>query len=133
MAQNKVQDQRGLSMPEFYDRYRSPQQCEDLVRVWRWPKGFVCPRCQVKSIQSMPLRLVLAAEQAAANLAAPSRERTAAVDLIGARGAAQLATKAVTTLLRSGLRVGYEVNHLSNGGFEVVWPQRGFIEAPGTC
>jgi hypothetical protein len=29
--------------------------------------------------------------------------------------------------------VGYEINHLSNGGFEVVWPQRGFIEAPGTC
>lgn len=46
MAQNKVQYQRGLSMPEFYDRYGSPQQCEDLVRVWRWPKGFVCPRCQ---------------------------------------------------------------------------------------
>jgi transposase-like protein len=33
-------------MPEFYDRYGSPQQCEDLVRAWRWPKGFVCPRCQ---------------------------------------------------------------------------------------
>jgi transposase-like protein len=46
MAQNKVQYQRGLSMPEFYDCYGSPQKCEDLVRAWRWPKGFVCPRCQ---------------------------------------------------------------------------------------
>ena len=27
MAQNKVQYQRGLSMPEFFDRYGSPEQC----------------------------------------------------------------------------------------------------------
>ena len=46
MAQNKVQYQQGLSMPEFFSRYGSPQQCEDLVRGWRWPKGFVCPRCK---------------------------------------------------------------------------------------
>jgi transposase-like protein len=46
MAQNRVQYQRGLSMPEFFDCYGSPQQCEDRVRAWRWPDGFVCPRCQ---------------------------------------------------------------------------------------
>ncbi len=46
MAQNKVQYQRGLSMPEFFDGYGSAQQCEELVRGWRWPDGFVCPRCQ---------------------------------------------------------------------------------------
>lgn len=46
MAQNRVQYQRGLSMPEFFDCYGSPQQCEDVVRAWRWPEGFVCPRCQ---------------------------------------------------------------------------------------
>lgn len=46
MAQNKVQYQRGLSMLEFYDCYGSPQRCEELVRAWRWPQGFVCPRCQ---------------------------------------------------------------------------------------
>jgi transposase-like protein len=45
MAQNKVQFQKGLSMPEFFKLYGSPQQCEDLVRAWRWPKGFACPRC----------------------------------------------------------------------------------------
>ncbi len=27
-------------------RYGSPQQCEDLVRAWRWPNGFACPRCK---------------------------------------------------------------------------------------
>ena len=31
MAQNKVQCQRGLSMPEFFDRYGSAKQCEALV------------------------------------------------------------------------------------------------------
>lgn len=46
MAQNTVQYQRGLSMLEFFDAYGSPQQCEALVRRWRWPEGFVCPRCQ---------------------------------------------------------------------------------------
>ena len=46
MAQNKVQYQRGLSMPEFFDGYGSARQCEELVRGWRWPDGFTCPRCQ---------------------------------------------------------------------------------------
>ena len=46
MAQNTVQYQRGLSLPEFFDQYGSPQQCEDLVRAWRWPEGFLCPRCK---------------------------------------------------------------------------------------
>jgi len=46
MAQNKVQYQQGLSMPEFFDRYGSSRQCEALVRGWRWPRGFACPRCK---------------------------------------------------------------------------------------
>ena len=46
MAQNKVQYQRGLSMPSFFARYGSPEQCEVLVRAWRWPQGFICPRCK---------------------------------------------------------------------------------------
>lgn len=46
MAQNKVQYQRGLSIPEFIGGYGSVEQCEALVRKWRWPAGFTCPRCQ---------------------------------------------------------------------------------------
>ena len=45
MAMNKVQFQRGLSMLEFFDRYGTQAQCEDVVRQWRWPQGFVCPAC----------------------------------------------------------------------------------------
>lgn len=33
MAQNRVQDQRGLSMPEFLDCYVSAQPCEELIRA----------------------------------------------------------------------------------------------------
>ena len=46
MAQNRVQYQRGLSMLEFFDSYGSVEQCEALVRGWRWPGGFSCPRCK---------------------------------------------------------------------------------------
>ena len=45
MAQNKVQYQHGLPILEFFETYGSHEQCEALVRAWRWPQGFVCPRC----------------------------------------------------------------------------------------
>ena len=45
MAMNKVQFQHGLPMLEFFDLYGTQQQCEEVVRAWRWPTGFVCPRC----------------------------------------------------------------------------------------
>src|SRR4051794_25611578 len=46
MAQNNVQYQQGFSLPESFEQYGSAQQCEALVRAWRWPEGFVCPRCE---------------------------------------------------------------------------------------
>ena len=46
MAQNKVQYQRGLPMREFLDLYGSHERCEEAIQRWRWPEGFVCPRCQ---------------------------------------------------------------------------------------
>ena len=45
MAQNKVQYQHGLPILEFFEAYGSHEKCEALVRTWRWPQGFVCPRC----------------------------------------------------------------------------------------
>ena len=45
MAQNKVQYQQGLSMPEFFGEFGTQHQCEALVRARRWPEGFVCRRC----------------------------------------------------------------------------------------
>lgn len=45
MAQNKVQYQHGLPLLEFFETYGRDDQCEALIRSWRWPQGFVCPRC----------------------------------------------------------------------------------------
>ena len=46
MAQNKVQYQRGLPILEFIELYGSHERCEEAIRSWRWPEGFICPRCQ---------------------------------------------------------------------------------------
>lgn len=45
MAMNRVQYQAGLPMLEFFENYGTHEQCEELVRAWRWPEGFICPRC----------------------------------------------------------------------------------------
>lgn len=45
MAQNQVQFQKGISLPEFLARYGSEEQCEAALIQARWPKGFSCPRC----------------------------------------------------------------------------------------
>lgn len=49
MPQNRVQYQTGFSMSEFFGEYGSPAQCEAVVRRWRWPEGFTCPRCAQSS------------------------------------------------------------------------------------
>ena len=45
MAMNRVQFQPGLSMPEFFERYGTEEQCEAALQAARWPHGFVCPNC----------------------------------------------------------------------------------------
>lgn len=45
MAINKVQFQKGLSMPEFLHRYGTEVQCQAALVASRWPNGFVCPGC----------------------------------------------------------------------------------------
>jgi len=45
MAENSIQYQRGLPMLEFFETYGTQEQCEAVVRHWRWPEGFICPRC----------------------------------------------------------------------------------------
>lgn len=45
MARNRVQFQKGLSLRRFLDRYGTEEQCHAALVAWRWPEGFVCPRC----------------------------------------------------------------------------------------
>ncbi|MCB1958628.1 MAG: transposase, partial [Rhodocyclaceae bacterium] len=47
MPMNRVQFQKGLSLPEFMDRYGTEEQCEQALVAARWPGGFVCPVCGV--------------------------------------------------------------------------------------
>ncbi len=45
MAKNKIQFQKGLSLPKFLKSYGTEKQCEDALYSMRWPKGLVCPNC----------------------------------------------------------------------------------------
>jgi transposase-like protein len=45
MPMNQVQFQRGVSMPEFFERYGTEDQCAAALVALRWPEGFRCPRC----------------------------------------------------------------------------------------
>lgn len=45
MARNRIQFQKGLSEAEFAILYGDEERCRALVIAWRWPEGFVCPKC----------------------------------------------------------------------------------------
>ena len=45
MSKNRVQFQKGLSLPDFFAAYGSEAQCAEALFTWRWPHGFVCPEC----------------------------------------------------------------------------------------
>jgi len=47
MSMNQVQFQKGLSLPEFLDRYGTEERCEQALVAARWPSGFVCPACSL--------------------------------------------------------------------------------------
>ena len=45
LARNPIQMQKGLSLSQLNATYGTEAQCEEAVRAWRWPDGFVCPHC----------------------------------------------------------------------------------------
>ena len=45
MARNRVQFQKGYSLMQFMDEYGTEEKCREALFRWRWPNGFVCPRC----------------------------------------------------------------------------------------
>ena len=46
MAKNVVQFQKGLSEAAFQSQYGTEEQCRTALFSWRWPQGFVCPKCE---------------------------------------------------------------------------------------
>ena len=49
MSKNKIQFQKGLSLPEFSKNYGTEEQCLEALLKLRWPEGFECPKCQCKA------------------------------------------------------------------------------------
>ena len=45
MARNRIQFQKGLSEAGFVTLYGTEELCRAAVARWRWPHGFVCPKC----------------------------------------------------------------------------------------
>ena len=45
MARNRIQFQKGLSEARFAILYGSEEKCREALVRWRWPDGFVCPKC----------------------------------------------------------------------------------------
>ena len=45
MTFNRIQFQRGMSIPEFLGCFGTEPQCAAAVTAARWPDGFRCPRC----------------------------------------------------------------------------------------
>lgn len=45
MAQNRIQFQKSLCLPDFLRDYGTEDQCAQALEKMRWPQGFVCPNC----------------------------------------------------------------------------------------
>jgi hypothetical protein len=45
MANQHIQFQPGMSIPEFLRCFGTEAQCAEAVKAARWPDGFRCPRC----------------------------------------------------------------------------------------
>ena len=45
MAQNRIQFQKSLSLPDFLSNYGTEDQCAKALEQMRWPQGFICPDC----------------------------------------------------------------------------------------
>jgi hypothetical protein len=49
MAQNRIQFQKSLSLPELLNSYGTEDQCAAALEKMRWPQGYICPDCESKS------------------------------------------------------------------------------------
>ncbi len=49
MARNRVQFQKGMSLPTFLQQFGTEEQCRQAIFQRRWPQGFRCPECDHSS------------------------------------------------------------------------------------
>ena len=56
MPKNKIQFQKGLSLPSFLNSYGTQEQCKNAIFSMRWPQGFVCPECGCSNYYELTTR-----------------------------------------------------------------------------
>ena len=56
MAKNLVQFQKGMSLPEFLEKFGTEEQCLAEAFRLRWPRGFRCPKCGNKTYCTLKVR-----------------------------------------------------------------------------
>jgi transposase-like protein len=49
MSKNKIQFQKGYSLPRLFEEYGSEEACENALFKLKWPNGFQCSACQSDS------------------------------------------------------------------------------------
>lgn len=45
MPENKIQFQKGLSIPEFISKFGTDEQCRKALENAKWPQGYICDEC----------------------------------------------------------------------------------------
>lgn len=58
MSKNQIQFQNGYSLPELFNDYGSEEQCKQALFQWKWPDGFICPKCSSTSFCTLKSRHV---------------------------------------------------------------------------
>jgi len=56
MPKNKIQFQKGMSLPQFHKTYGTHEQCEAALFRYRWPHGFICPKCEQNQYSKIKTR-----------------------------------------------------------------------------
>ncbi|MCP3927618.1 MAG: IS1595 family transposase [Bacteroidetes bacterium] len=56
MPKNKVQLQKGLSLPKFLELYGTEENCRNKLYKARWPSGYTCPQCNCTQYYSVTSR-----------------------------------------------------------------------------
>ncbi|MEE9303820.1 MAG: IS1595 family transposase [Thiotrichaceae bacterium] len=56
MKKNKIQFQKGYSLPELMQDYGTEEQCQQALFKWRWSSGFICSECGSKHYCSLKSR-----------------------------------------------------------------------------
>lgn len=60
---NKVQFQLGYSLPELMRDYGTEEQCRNALYGWRWPHGYICPKCGSSAYCKLKTRLLFQCNQ----------------------------------------------------------------------